>query len=313
MTRLIKDKLLVLPVALLLVLMMATTLSAAKRPWLGVYMQNVTDELAEAFDLTEDYGVIVNEVVADSPAEKAGLKQGDVIIGWDRRDIDDTGELTGLVSDSEVGDKVTLRVVRDGKELEVPVVIGERDEPRRYSHRGRDYDLNTLFHNRYTGIGVSLQSLSGDLGEYFGVPSGEGALITKVYDDSPAEDAGLKTGDVIVKVDDEPVDDPSDVNYMLEEHKVGDKVDLTIMRDRSEQTFAVEVDEIESPQFHGLESLRNLPGLFNYDHSQSVPYHFWYSPPSSEDDEELQSEMKALQKEMEKLQKELKSLKERLD
>lgn len=312
MTRPIKNKLLVLPVALLLVLTMATTLSAAKKAWLGVYMQNVTDELAEALDLTNDYGVIVNEVLADSPAEKAGIKQGDVIIGWDRRDIDDSAELADLVSDSEVGDEVTLWVVRNGKQQEIPVVIGEREEPRRYSRRGQDYDLNTLFHNRYTGIGVSLQSLSGDLGEYFGIPSGEGALVTKVYEDSPAQEAGLKAGDVIVRVDDEPVDDPTDVNYALKEHEVGDQVNLAIMRDRSEQTVAVEVDEIESPRFHGLESLRNLPGFFK-DHSQTVPYHFWFDSDMTLDNEELQSEMKELQKELKKLEEEFKDLKERLD
>lgn len=141
-----------------------------------------------------------------------------------------------------------MRVVvdRDGKEMSFTVEIGERKGAMEWGGGSRWAPDSFHFFERFkgTGIGVSMQSLTGDLGEYFGVPRGEGALITEVMKDTPAEKAGLKAGDVIVEVDNEKVSSPSDVSSIIRDKDRGDKVDLTIVRNKARQKVSLEVDEI---------------------------------------------------------------------
>lgn len=232
-----------------LVVVGAQQLFAAAKPWIGIYMQDVTPDLADAFDLSVSKGVVINDVADKSPADKAGLKPKDVILTWNGKILANSEELAQLVGSSNVGDNVKLSVNRGGKNIDLGLQVGERKESV-YSFHGDNPGSGAM--RKYmeafktVGIGVSMQTLSGKLGDYFGVPDGEGALITDVLKDTPAEKAGLKVGDVIVQVDKEKVQSPSEVSSFIRDKHKGDKVDLVVMRDKAEKTISLEVDEIDS-------------------------------------------------------------------
>ncbi len=310
----------VLVVALLVVIAGAKS-DRYEGAWLGVYTQTVDDDLAEAFDLAVDYGSIINEVVDDSPADEAGLHEDDIIISINGQKIWTAEDLTDLLDDSETGDKAELIIMRDNDEKAITVVLGER--PNRYYIAPRIGKLPklgkglTFFDSKYSRsyIGVSLSDLSDQLGEYFGAEKGRGALITEVEKDSPAEEAGLRAGDVIVAVDDERVVDYGDVKELISEMDPGDKANVRVLRDRKETDIAVEVGERKDHEFgsyfHGVAPMPDvdifipkMKGLHkSYEHDLDAYF----------DSDEFQKEMERLKKQMKALKKELKVLQEKLD
>ncbi|HUV29901.1 MAG TPA: PDZ domain-containing protein [Acidobacteriota bacterium] len=220
----------------------------SKVAWLGVSTQTVSGDLARSFDLPVNYGALVNDVSPDSPADKAGIREDDVIIALDGAKVSEAGELTDLVREHSPGDEVTVTLNRDGQEQEVKVELGAR----RAKYKSLDSDYPMVMDDfRWRGdqeqsyIGVVLMDLSEQLGDYFGVPDGHGTLISEVEEESPAEKAGLKAGDVIVGIDDEEMEDAGDVSDMIGEKDEGDKVNITVLRNRRETRVAVEVGKRE--------------------------------------------------------------------
>ncbi len=304
-------------VAVLVVMFAVSSLQAAKRPWIGVYMQDVTESLVEAFDLKISHGVLINDIADDSPAQTAGLEPKDIILSWNGAKVTDSEALSELVRASSIGDKVTLTIDRGGKEMSLPLEIGERREPSLYGYFGEEGfggDADDQFPNgmqfldnfKTTGIGVSMQSLSGDLGEYFGVTDGKGALITEVLEDTPAEKAGLKVGDVVVAVNDETVESPGDVSSELRGKDRGEQVELTIIRDKNRQKVTVEVDDIGTYGWGG--SMPIIRG-FNWD-NQGRTFHNWNLP--EVDQERVNRKMEELQKKMEEMQLKLETLEKKM-
>lgn len=293
-----------------LITLSSPQLFAANRPWIGIYMQDITADLADAFSLSVNKGVLVNDVAENSPAEEAGLKAKDVILAWNGKTVINSQTLTELVGDSKAGDKVKLSINRAGKDMEVAITVGERKEPRVYSKRGSEsapllkefpYSANM----KGIGIGVSLQSLSGDLGTYFGVPDGKGALITEVMKDTPAQEAGLKAGDVVLKADDTEIETPSDVSSIIGNKHKGDKVKLVIMRDKSEKTVTLAVDEIESL---GSADMLNSPEMqmYRYFHDgKQMPQMRRFD---SNDNSNMQQQLDELQNKLEEMQQKLQKL-----
>lgn len=300
-----------------LVVLTASSLSAAKRPWLGIYMQDVSKDLAEAFDLKTTTGVLVNDVADDSPAEEAGIKAKDIILSWNGNTVEDSDALTALVRDSKIGDKANLEINRDGKEMSLTVEIGERREPQLYGFgQGDADDYGTppadRFHEMFktVGIGVSLQTLSGDLGEYFGVPDGKGALITEVMDDTPAKEAGLKVGDVIVAINEEKVETPSDLTSEVRSKDRGEEVELTIVRNKSEQKVSLKVDEIET---YGSMNVPGIPNNFNWNDffgGQGERFHNWSAP--QVDQEDFMRKMEQMEKRLEEMRAKLETLEKKM-
>ncbi len=313
MNRLFGKLLIILPLALLVLIATGAKADAAQKPWLGVYMQNVTGELAEAFDLQTTHGVLINDVVADSPAERAGLKDGDVIVAWNGKDVENSNDLVGLVNESKVGDKVDVAVIRDGKKDDLQVEIGERQASEdRYSRFNRDQKLEDFISPKTRGIGVSLQPLSGDLGEYFGVAKGEGALVTEVFDDSPAQKAGLKAGDVILSVNNEDVHGPSDVSSAVGDKKVGDEVNLNVVRDHEAKDFKVTIGEYEAPYAKGFGALNQIPNASLFNQYHAVPFQYHNNQGDDEDNAQLENRVRDLEKEIQRLQDSMKDLQRRL-
>ncbi len=312
--------------------------------WLGVRMTNLSEKLAEAMDLDDDDGVLIEEVVEDSPAEEAGLEDGDVVIAMDGEDIDDSADLVRFVGDSEPGDEVEVQVVRDGKVRTYKVTLGERENKGRrvlswtsegdhdfgddenvfFFHGEGDENVQifankmAFFGNDRGFLGVSLGSLSTQLGEYFGVEDGEGALINEIVEDSPAEAAGLEAGDVIIAIEDEDIESPSDITEALGDTESGDEVEVTIVRDRKERTFEVTLGEQPEMDFefhgdfpqamhglHGIKEMRTLP------HDIKIRRMLKGDAPHIEvfehdDLDDLREQMDDLRKELKAMKKELK-------
>ncbi len=223
--------------------------SSSGDAWMGVYTQTVDKELAKAFKLNSERGVVVNEIVSESPADKAGLKEEDVILSANGTTINDPDDLSNVVEKAKPGDKMSLDVVRGGHEMQVVVTLGDRsDNPDRgfsvmqAPKAGRAWAFN--FNNdEGSYIGVQLTDLSTQLGDYFGVEDGNGVLITDVEKDTPADKAGLKAGDIIVAIDDEKVSQSGDVQDAVQGKEAGSTVSIGIMRERHPMTLKVEVEK----------------------------------------------------------------------
>ncbi|MFH1336865.1 MAG: PDZ domain-containing protein, partial [Candidatus Zixiibacteriota bacterium] len=182
--------------------------------WLGIYLQDISPDIDEAMDLKSDQGVLVTEVVEDSPAEKSGIESKDVIVGFNEGGkgifvkVEGASQLKKMVKKSSPGEVIKLKISRDGKEKVLTVTVGKTPEGEFYSERvmkiprmkTKDKARDTYLFKFVSGsrIGVKVQELTEQLGDYFGATDGEGVLITEVEEDMPARKAGLKAGDVIV-------------------------------------------------------------------------------------------------------------------
>ncbi len=298
---------------------MAKSYKSSGKAWLGVYTQAVDDELTEAFDLPVSHGVIVNRVVKDSPADKAGLNEDDIIIRFDGSKITDADELVEMVGEDQPGDEVAVTVMRGDDELELEVTLGERPGGSKSVWITKNPKKEDFFfsfdYNEYPYMGVSLLDLTRQLGDYFGIDKGRGALITDVIKDSPAAAAGLKAGDVIVAIDGDEVFDTEDVEDLIEDKKAGDKVEVSVIRNKEQKKFTVEVTENEEApeayyfkQFYGPNFGFTLPKM-------KGKFHDLIPTPGQYDDAlgEYQEEMKKLKKELKSLREEMQELRDKLE
>ncbi len=164
------------------------------RGWLGVVIQQVSPPVAESLGLTEAQGALVAEVTADSPADRAGLHQGDVILRYGAKPVMEVRDLPRLVADTSVGSEVDVAILRNGKSMTLRVRVGELHEERLAQALQRDSET-----------GLVVQELTRDLAKGLGVPEGQGVAVSRVTPGSAAEEAGLRPGDVILEVDRNPV------------------------------------------------------------------------------------------------------------
>lgn len=183
-----------------------------RRGMLGVGIQDVTGELAENFGLNEVRGVIINSVTPDGAAAKAGLKQGDVILSINGKNIVDGNELRNQVSSIAPGTEVTIGFLRDGKAQTAKAKLGELTN--RNAERNRNDDSSA---NQEQGkLGVSLEPLNQQLARQFGIREAtEGLVVVEVRAGSPADNAGINEGDVILQVNRQNVKTFDDVQNAI--------------------------------------------------------------------------------------------------
>src|SRR5216117_2591866 len=191
------------------------------RGWLGIAIQDVTDELAGTFGVKE--GVLVAEVMKGGPAEAAGVRQGDVIVELNGAPIKEVPELQRRVAAVAPGQPVRLKVIRERKPVALSVTVTEMpaEEP---VLAGAPED---------EGWGLSVEPLSGDAAAQLGLTIAAGLLVTDVVAGSPADKAGLRRGDVIVEVGKKPVADPATLFRTLAQLKPGDRVLVFVQRPSS--------------------------------------------------------------------------------
>lgn len=204
-----------------------------KRGWLGVSIRGVDKPLAEAMDLPEPNGAIISDVVENAPSEKAGLKVGDIIIGWDGRKVTEKDNLPRLVAQTPVGKKVKVDILRrDGDKFErktLDVVTGLlKDDDKEVDVRIDEREKR--FEERQTSVeGMLLVELNGEMRRRFRLgDETDGVLIAKVDRRSEAGKAGLRTGMVILKVQYKNVEEPSDVRNRIEELRDAGKKSIVL-------------------------------------------------------------------------------------
>ncbi|MCX5830045.1 MAG: DegQ family serine endoprotease [Deltaproteobacteria bacterium] len=160
------------------------------RGWLGLSIQDITPDILENMKLKDRQGALVGQVFPGDPADKGGIKTGDIIIAIAGRPVQDTHELLRIVAALPVGKKVVVRIVRDGQEKNLDVVTGERKDLREIATSGKLVDQ----------MGMTLQEITPEMARNLGLSEKGGIVITRVNPNSPADEAGLKAGDIILNV-----------------------------------------------------------------------------------------------------------------
>ncbi len=195
------------------------------RGWLGVSVQDVTPQLARQFGVSGAGGALVAEVMKDSPAQKAGLKAGDVITAIDGKNVEDSGHLRNIVSGAPVGSKVRLDIIRDKKKMEVGVVIGELPSKTEEAKAGETTEKESVL------AGVAVDNLTPDMMDKLGLEAGtKGVVVMSVDPGSAADEAGLARGDVIVSINNRRVGNTREYGRALSGLKKDEPVLLRINR-----------------------------------------------------------------------------------
>ena len=219
--------------------------------FLGVELSEVNKETVSRLKLREERGAVIDGVTSGSGAAQAGLQKNDVIIKWDGQRIESAREVSRQIHETPPGRSVRLGIMRDGREMDVTVTMGERPSPvTRFSvsrpslasARVRPERVRpgiVVGRGSARTLGVELQSMTPQLAEYFGLSKRSGALVIFVFADSPAAKAGLKAGDVILSVGTETVENPVDVRRALGDKPEGTEVEFKILRDKQEKTLKV--------------------------------------------------------------------------
>lgn len=206
-----------------------------QRGQLGVEVQNVTSDIASSMGLKQVQGVLVSAVTHGSPAEKAGLKPGDVILQMNGTAVNDTNTLRNQVATTAPGTDVTMTILRDGRQQQIHATLGEFTPP---NNRGGQQQGGGP--GEPTGrLGIAIQPLTPDIAQQVNVPKNtQGVVITQVDPNGPAAEAGIQAGDVITQVNRQPVKNSGDVRAALA--KSGNRPPLLLI-DRGGQSIFVPV------------------------------------------------------------------------
>jgi serine protease Do len=223
--------------------------------FIGVNIQEIDSERAKALKLREEAGVEITRVEPDGPAEKAGIKPGDVVTHFNGQRLEGIDQFKRMVTETPVGRDVKLDVIRNGATQTVTVKIGARRVMKMPMLEGGPFAMTLPLEQmniqipdmprshmtwRSSMLGVEAESLDGQLAQYFGVK--EGILVRSVSKNSAAEKAGIKAGDVIVKVEDSSVATPADMSSRLRGLR-NKTASFVVVRDRKDMTLSVAIGD----------------------------------------------------------------------
>lgn len=206
------------------------------RGWLGVGIQEVTKEMAKGFGLGEARGALIREVIDPSgPAAAAKIQTGDIILNFDGKDIKNPQDLSLTVANTEVGKKVKVIIFRDKKEITIDLVVAE--QPADVAGPGSAAPAAA------SKLGLTVQEITPELIARNKISEQEGVFITEVAPDSPAAEAGLMAGDVIIKINSETVKNMRDYRKAIADKKPEEVVVFLVKRGPGTFFFSVTVAE----------------------------------------------------------------------
>ena len=215
-------------------------LGKVRRSWLGVYIQEVTPEIAEQFGLSEDAkGVLVGDVVNNSPAEKSGIKRGDIITKVNDEEVDFPGELQDKIRSIEIGKKANIEVVRDGKEISFVVIL---DEMPTVDEEGSELSKEKVFSVQ---TGLKVQTVTAEIAKELGLPQVKGLVITEVIPGSSADDMGLQTGDIILEANRVEASTVDEWGKVISKLEPGDTLLLLVFRSGHTYYVPIKVEKID--------------------------------------------------------------------
>jgi predicted metalloprotease with PDZ domain len=236
--------------------------------YLGVDIANITTDRLGALKLKEEQGVEVTMVDQDAPAGKAGIKEHDVILTMNGTAIESKTQLQRMIHETPPGRVITLGLSRDGQPMTIKVQLADRrnefallgpkgkyDKDKYFKDKdfhveippipNLDFDIpniGVVYVHSSMRSGVMVENLTPQLGEFFGAKNGNGVLVRSVEKGSRAEKAGLRAGDVITRLGDQPIHDTSDFTHALHSQSAG-SVSVGVIRDKKEQTLTLTLPE----------------------------------------------------------------------
>lgn len=281
--------------------------------YIGVYLQELTSDVRKGLDIKVEKGVLVSGVEEDSPAEKAGLEDGDVITRFNGKSVSSPDELRAAVRGVAPGKEAQVDVVHGKDTKTLTLTVSERPERHemRWESHGGDEDFAPMAFARAFSmdggprLGVQAHDLEDDgLASYFGAKKGDGILVLSVDDESVAGKAGVKPGDIINKVGSDKIDDTQDVRHALKDYNKGDTFDITVIRHGKSQSLKATMDDQDHEvAFRG-------PGAESFHWQGMAPRHgqhiMMMQPGAPGDRDEMR-------RELDDLKQQLQELKEKLD
>jgi serine protease Do len=245
--------------------------------FLGIYPEEITRENMARYGQSSPRGAGVSRVVEDSPAARAGLRQGDVILRFEGETITSVRKLNRLIGEVAPEHTVRLTIARGGSEQELSVTLAKRKDYsakledlygstnsellKRMENWGSNADGNFVFSlGASRRIGVQTTQLTKQLADYFGIADGRGLLVTSVVENSPAAKAGIKAGDIITALDNEKVEKASDLTRALNRKNEGE-VTLTLMRDKSQRTLRLTPERRSEHRFDISPEIKITPQI----------------------------------------------------
>jgi membrane-associated protease RseP (regulator of RpoE activity) len=228
-------------------------------PYLGVDTRDITPDRLSTLHLKEETGVEITMVDQDAPAGKAGLKEQDVILTLNGEKIASVEQLRRMIRETPSGRVVTLGISRNGQPMTFQVQLADRKNSFAYDFGSKmkdfhfdmppipampeiDIPVSIVVVHSSGRSGLMVENLTPQLGDFFGAKNGQGVLVRSVEKGSRADKAGFRAGDVILKINDEPIHDASDFSHALRSRK-NNAASVSILRDKKEQTITLTLPE----------------------------------------------------------------------
>jgi serine protease Do len=202
------------------------------RGWLGVSIQGLTPDLAASLGLDKTTGALVSSVVHDGPADRAGIKAGDVIVGYEGKEIHNANDLPFLVAGTPVGKTVSFQVFRGKKEITLAVAIGKMKEEEVVASTPKK-----------GGLGLTVEQITPDVAESLGLQRTDGVVITAVAPDSLGDEAGLQPGDIIREINRQPIRDLSEYRKAMENTAQSKSILFLVQREDNTIFLALRKEE----------------------------------------------------------------------
>jgi len=240
----------------------------AGNAWLGVMIRDLNSDELEEISSMDDLGVYITEILTDSPAQKAGLQAGDIIIRLAGIPVIGADHFIQLVRSSAAGRTLTLEFLRDGRNRTTKVTLAEKTRDRGFRYVAPSGNVipdipspaapqlfDFFSYRNRPRLGIYYEDITEQLARFLGVEEGTGVLITSVNENSPAEQAGLQAGDVIVRIGDTPVRNSRDLMAALQENDDSDVLRVVVIRKGERLEFNVQPQEKDRPRSRGRLSI----------------------------------------------------------
>ncbi len=310
--------------------------SADDRPWLGVYLGDYASETAKS---AHRAGALVQEVIENSPAARAGLRKGDILIKMQNKAVRDADNVIQDLGKMKPGDEVALTVLRDGKEKAVKVKLANYPEAKRSVQSEKktrpEKALKVKMPEKFifslgtSRLGVRVQEMDEDLASYFNLKAGEGVLVTEVEEESPAQKAGLKSGDVITAVNGAKTGTPEALREEIRDLPEDKTAEISYLRKGALQKAQVQLEQSDAyyvpmgPRHHLpdvnekaiQEHVQKMREEFKKSREEGGDHRFYWDVPFGEKEalrESFKTEMEQLKKELKRLKEEMNNLKKEL-
>jgi len=195
------------------------------RGYLGIVIQDLSLALAESFELDNQDGILISQITPDSPADEAGLQQGDIIIAYRGKKIADVGTFRNLVAMTPPGDRESLTIIRDGKEQKIQVIIGKQSKTQKTAAEIQSSEE----------LGLHVESITPYLARKYDVTPGRGVVVTRIIPGSVAAMAGIESGSVILQVNRKDVDTAGEFKRAIDKSRSNKSVLLLVEKDHQQR------------------------------------------------------------------------------